>query len=131
MSEQSLKSQAEEIIEAVDHDLQTIEAQPLAVQDEVNSKANHVMDTIFRVVSDVDLDGAIKRIEALKTEHPESSRAELSKKLVFDKCQKTGTVGAVTSSAGLIPGVGTAVRNWDVFAPTTSCNIAASTACFD
>ncbi len=108
MSEQSLKSQAEEIIEAVDHDLQTIESQPPAVQDEVSTKANYIMDTIFRVVSDVDLDVALERVAALKAEQPELSRDELSKKLVFDKCQKTGTVGAVTSSAGLIPGVGTA-----------------------
>jgi hypothetical protein len=108
MPEPSLKNQAQEIIVAVDHDLQEVESKTLAIQDEVTTKANTIMDTIFRVVSDVDLKAAAARVEALKEEYPEASPEELSKKLIRDKCQRTGTVGAVTSGAGLIPGIGTA-----------------------
>ena len=49
------------------------------------------------------------RVEALKAEHPEASLAELSQYLIRDKCRRTGAVGAVTTGAGLIPGIGTAV----------------------
>ncbi len=108
MAEQSLKSQAEEIIEAVDQDLQAVESQPPDVQQEISTKTNTIMDTIFRAVSDVDLDTSIQRVKDLKAQNPDDSIEELSKKLIFNKCQKTGTVGAVTSGAGLIPGVGSA-----------------------
>ncbi len=108
MEEQSLKNQAQEIIVAVDNDLQEIESKALTVQDEVHTKADAIMDTIFRVVSDVDFKAAAARVDALKEENPDASEEELSRKLIRDKCQRTGTVGALTSGAGLIPGIGTA-----------------------
>ncbi len=108
MEEQSLKSQAEEIIVAVDQDLQAVESKSPAVQKEVDSRADALMKTMFGVVSDVDLEAAARRVEAFKAEHPAASPEELSQKLIREKCQRTGTVGAVTSGAGLIPGVGTA-----------------------
>jgi hypothetical protein len=37
-----------------------------------------------------------------------SLRQELAQKLISLKCQKTGTVGAVTAGASLVPGIGTA-----------------------
>jgi len=107
MAEQSLKTQAEEIIEAVDHDLQQVEAQPPAIQVEVNTKANKIMDTIFKVVSDVDLESAAERVRELKEANPTATREELSKQLTLNKAKSTATVGAVTAGAGLIPGVGT------------------------
>ncbi len=107
MEEQSLKEQAEEIIVAVDHDLQEVESKDLAVQEEVNTKASKIMETIFKVVSDVDLEAAAVRVQELKEARPDATREELSKKLILDKAQNTATVGAVTAGAGMIPGVGT------------------------
>jgi len=108
MKEKSLKNQAQEIIVAVDRDLQEVESKAVTVQNEVNSRANIIMEGIFRVVSDVDLEAATARVKALKEEHPDASPEELSRKLIREKCRRTGTVGAVTSGAGLIPGIGTA-----------------------
>lgn len=105
--EQSLKTRAEDILVAVDHDLQEVEAQPPAVQDEVSTKANKIMNTIYKVVSDVDLEEAAARVNELKAADPEATREQLSKQLILNKAKSTATVGAVTAGAGLIPGVGT------------------------
>lgn len=106
--EKSLKNQAEEIIESVDHDLQGIDTKVAAVQKEVDVKANAIMEMIFNVVSNVDIEAAVKRVEALKEAYPDTTAEALAQKLIRDKCQRTGAVGAVTSGAGLIPGLGTA-----------------------
>ncbi len=108
MAEKSLKNQAEEIMVAVDHDLREVESKALVSQDEVDAKANAIMKTVFGVISDVDIEAAAARIRALREKHPAASPAELSQMLIRDKCQRTGTVGAVTSGAALIPGLGTA-----------------------
>ncbi|MCB0174782.1 MAG: hypothetical protein KDJ97_30010, partial [Anaerolineae bacterium] len=73
MEEKSLKNQAEEIIDAVDHDLQQIDAQPPVVRKDVEAKANALMDTIFNVVSDVDLEEATERIKKLKRDNPNAT----------------------------------------------------------
>ena len=80
--EQSLKEHAEEIIVAVDHDLQEVETLPPAAQDEVSTKANKIMNTIFNVVSDVDLESAAARVEELREKNPDYTREELSKLLI-------------------------------------------------
>jgi hypothetical protein len=93
---------------AVDRDLETVDSKALTVQKDVNARANLIMNTIFGVVSDVDLEAATERVKALKEANPDASLEELSQRLIRDKCQRTGAVGAVTSGAGLIPGIGTA-----------------------
>jgi hypothetical protein len=109
MAEPSLKNQAEEIMIAVDRDLQQVnESKALALQQEVDSKANAIMNTLFGVINDVDIQAATERVNALKKKYPQATPQELAQKLIRDKCQRTGTVGAVTSGAGLIPGIGTA-----------------------
>ena len=108
MKDTPLKEQAEEIIDAVEHNLQTVDSQPLSVQEAVDSKANAIAKTIFNVISDVDLDAATARAEALKRKYPKATKAELSQRLIREKCERTGTVGAVTAGAGIIPGIGTA-----------------------
>ncbi len=108
MDDKSLKHQAQEIIVAVDKDLKAVESKELTLQEEVNNRANKIMDSLFRVISDVDLDAAAQRVDALTQKYPNASTEELSKILIRDKCQRTGTVGAVTSGAALIPGIGAA-----------------------
>jgi hypothetical protein len=44
----------------------------------------------------------------LKEKYPNEAPEQLSQRLIRDKLQRTGAVGAVTSGAGLIPGIGTA-----------------------
>ena len=108
MEERSLKEQAEQIISVIDSDLDRVETQDEAIQHEVNSKANAIIRTISKVINDVDLEAAAARVEALKQAEPEATPEMLAKRLIRDKCEQTGKVGAVTSGAALIPGIGTA-----------------------
>lgn len=108
MDNTPLKEQAQDIITAMERDLQAVDAQPLDVQAEVDGKANALVKTIFNVISDVDIGAATARAEAFRRQYPNLSREELAQKLIRDKCERTGAVGAVTASAGIIPGIGTA-----------------------
>jgi hypothetical protein len=110
MTETSLKNQAQEIMATVDRELelQQVESTPPALQAEIDTKANALMNTIFGAIHDVDIAAAAKQVQALKEKYPQASQQELAQKLIYEKCRRTGTVGAVTSSVGIIPGVGTA-----------------------
>ena len=109
MTEKSLKTQAQEIMVAVDRDLQQVaESQVPATLEEVDSKADAIAKTIFNAISDVDIESATERVKKLKEKYPDASPSELTQRLIREKCQRTGTVGAVTSGTGLIPGLGTA-----------------------
>jgi hypothetical protein len=109
MTDKSLKHQAEEIMEAVDQDLKAVDSgiAPDTLR-EVDGRANAVMKTLFNVVSDVDLAAAARRVQQLKAKYPDTGRRDLAQILIREKCQRTGAVGAVTSGAGLVPGLGTA-----------------------
>lgn len=107
MEEKSLKDQAAQIISQVDRELNKTISSGSTVPEE-DAKVNKVMESIFNTISDVDLQAAAARVEALKQKHHEASTQELAQKLIREKCQRTGTIGAVTSGAGLIPGIGTA-----------------------
>ncbi|MBN1217376.1 MAG: DUF697 domain-containing protein [Anaerolineae bacterium] len=106
--EKSLKTQAQEIMTAVDRDLQAVEAKSPATLPEIDRKANAVANLIYNAISDVDITSATEKVKRLKEKYPDATPQELSQRLIREKCQKTGMVGAVTSGAGLIPGVGTA-----------------------
>jgi hypothetical protein len=60
------------------------------------------------MVSNVDVKAAEERVRELKAEYPNASTEEIVQKLIRAKCQRTAAVGAVTSGAALIPGLGTA-----------------------
>jgi hypothetical protein len=108
MAQDSLKNQAEEIMAAVNRELQTVQANTPAAQDQVDHKANALIDALFGMVSKVDLKEAEERVRAMREEYPEASPEEIAQRLIREKCRRTGTVGAVTSGAALIPGLGTA-----------------------
>lgn len=104
----SMKNQAQEIMVAVDRDLQKVESRGLPGQQEVDEKANSLMRMLFGVIHDVDIAAAAERVRVLKEKYPQVAPADLAQRLIREKCQRTGAVGAVTSGAGLIPGIGTA-----------------------
>jgi hypothetical protein len=108
MTDPSLKSQAQEIMTTVDQQLQTVEAQPPVIQKEVDDVAKVLMRKLFGVIHDVDIKAATERVAALRQKYPDDTPEQLAQRLIRDKIQRTGAVGAVTSSAGLIPGIGTA-----------------------
>lgn len=108
MTEPSLKTQAQEIMTTVNRELQTVDSKPPAVQKEVDDIATTLMKKLFGVIHDVDIAAAAERVKALKEKYPSETPEQLSQRLIRDKLQRTGAVGAATSGAGLIPGIGTA-----------------------
>jgi hypothetical protein len=108
MPDDSLKNQAQEIMAAVNKELQTAQAGSPAAPDHMDDQANVLMKTLFSMVSNVDLQAAEERVQALRAEHPEATTEEIVQKLIRHKCQRTAAVGAATSGAALIPGLGTA-----------------------
>ena len=109
MTEKSLKNKAQDIMVAVDRDLQQLDvAKSTTTLAEVDSRANALVNMLFNVVSDVDVEAAAERVKRLKEKYPKASPQELAQILIREKSQKTATVGAVTSGAALIPGLGTA-----------------------
>jgi hypothetical protein len=77
-------------------------SQGLGIMDEV-------MDRITKAISHADEAAAAQRVANLRASRPEATRAELVEILIRQKCLQTGAVGAVTSSASMIPGLGTIV----------------------
>lgn len=108
MTEPSLKNQAQEIMTTVGRELLAAESKGPAGQKQVDEQANRLLRLIFGVIKEVDIAAATERVKALQEKYPDELPEQLSQRLIRDKCQRTGTVGAVTSSAGLIPGIGTA-----------------------
>jgi hypothetical protein len=105
----SLQEQAEEIIVTIDNEIQQVEGglEEEALAPQVDGKLNTLLNIIQGVVNNVDLEAAKNRVIQFKQRYPNASTEVLVQKLIKDKCQQTGTVGAVTSGAGLIPGIGT------------------------
>lgn len=58
-------------------------------------------------INDVDEEAAALRVQRLSQARPGASKEELGEALVKQKCMQTGAVGLVTSSAAMIPGLGT------------------------
>ena len=110
MAESSLKNQAEEIMAAVSRELQGTESGVQIVDQQTDSKGSGsaLMDSLFKMVSKVDVQAAEERVQALRAENPNASTEEIVQKLIRDKCKRTAAVGAATSGTALIPGVGTA-----------------------
>jgi uncharacterized protein (DUF697 family) len=63
---------------------------------------------IVGAIDKVDEEAARERVAALREAQPEATPDELVEALIKQKCMQTGAVGAVTSGASVIPGVGTA-----------------------
>jgi hypothetical protein len=61
-----------------------------------------------QTISDVDMAAAALRVEEQRNAHPDEDTGALVERLIREKCIRTGTVGAVTSGAAIIPGIGTA-----------------------
>lgn len=69
--------------------------------------ADALMDRLAKAIDETDEKGAIERVEQLRTKFPDAAREELAQKLIMQKCRDTAVVGATTSGAMLIPGIGT------------------------
>ena len=70
---------------------------------------NEFSKYIERAIDEVDEAAARKRVNARRKANPEATVDELVEMLIKQKCIQTGAIGAVTSSANVIPGIGTVV----------------------
>lgn len=66
-----------------------------------------VTKRVTQAISDADEAAAATRVAKLRETKPDALPTELVSLLIQQKCWQTGAVGAVTSSAALIPGLGT------------------------
>ena len=69
--------------------------------------ADVVMDRIAKAIDETDEASARLRVVKLREEFPDATLEELAHKLIMKKCRETAVVGATTSGATLIPGLGT------------------------
>lgn len=68
---------------------------------------DHITGYVTNAISDADEAAATARVAHLREARPEATAEELVQSLIRQKCLQTGAVGAVTSGASLIPGLGT------------------------
>ncbi len=66
-----------------------------------------ITEYITNAISDADEAAAAERVARLRENRPEAGAEELVQILIRNKCLQTGAVGAVTSGASLVPGLGT------------------------
>ena len=77
----------------------------------VEEKRTTVMDGLFdklvEYINKADEVAAAQRVADLREKKPQATKEELVEELIQRKVFKTGAVGAVTSGAALVPGLGT------------------------
>ncbi len=64
------------------------------------------MERLAQVIDDTDEQAAAARVDALRQQRPLSPPSQLADKLITDKCMQTAVIGAVSSGASIIPGLG-------------------------
>ncbi len=72
-----------------------------------SSAFNQISDYITRSINEADMEAAFNRVAGMRENFPDDSSEELADRLIRNKCLQTGAVGAVTSAASMIPGLGT------------------------
>ena len=68
--------------------------------------ATTLMERLAQVIDDTDEQAAAARVAALRRQRPLSPPSQLADKLIYDKCMQTAVIGAVSSGASVIPGLG-------------------------
>ena len=69
--------------------------------------ADKLVDRLGQVIDDTDENAAAARVAELRAKHPGETNEQLANRLILDKVRETAVVGATTSAATIIPGVGT------------------------
>jgi hypothetical protein len=71
------------------------------------SLMSDMMDKLVDYIHKADDVAAAERVQAIRQQRPAASTDDVVQELIRRKCIKAGSVGAVTSGAALIPGLGT------------------------
>lgn len=69
--------------------------------------ADKVMDRLSKAIDDTDEQEAAARVAQLRAKYPGDTLEQLSNRLIVAKARETAVVGATTSAAMIIPGIGT------------------------
>ncbi len=65
-----------------------------------------IMDQLLQLINNADPTAAAENVAALRQRHPNDTADQITARLIRNKCLQTGSVGAVTSGAAIIPGIG-------------------------
>lgn len=88
---------------------QPVTMQPsTAIAPAKNSILDSLMDQVLGTINKADEKAAAQRVAALRARYPNDTPDQLAERLIRQRCRQAGAIGAVTSSASIIPGVGTA-----------------------
>src|SRR5262245_49203948 len=68
---------------------------------------DRLTESLTGYINDADEKAAAERVAALRQKQPDAPVEDLADSLIKRKCFRAGAVGAVTSGAALIPGLGT------------------------
>ncbi|MBX3056694.1 MAG: DUF697 domain-containing protein [Anaerolineae bacterium] len=66
-----------------------------------------LLDRLAKVIDETDEAAAVARVAQLQAANPGATPAELTDRLIHQKCRNTAVVGATTSGLAVIPGLGT------------------------
>jgi len=66
-----------------------------------------LLDKFVGAVADSDKIQALARVNALRSAYPDEDKNALAERLIKRKCIQAGAVGAATTAASVIPGIGT------------------------
>lgn len=105
-----MKEEAKAIMDEVEYQIvpqQQGALVPPARQQATKQEANWLFNLLMRAIADTDVQAAEERVTTLRAERPEATTDELVEYLIKQKCQQTGAIGAATSGAALLPGLGT------------------------
>ena len=69
--------------------------------------ADKVMDRLSKAIDDTDEKEAAARVANLRVKYPDDTLDRLTNRLILAKARETAVVGATTSAAMIIPGIGT------------------------
>lgn len=83
------------------------EQKVLPLEEKRTSLMDSLFDKLVEYINKADEAAAAKRVAELREQKPQATKDELVEELIRRKIFKTGVVGAVTSGAALVPGLGT------------------------
>lgn len=69
--------------------------------------SDKIMNRMVNAINSADLEAAAKQVALMRERFPNATTEELADQLIRRKCLQAGSVGAVTSGAAIIPGLGT------------------------
>jgi len=82
-----------------------------AVQNTNGTASTQLVDKLLerlgQAIDETDEQKAAARVASLRADFPADSMERLADRLIWSKCRETAVIGATTSAAAIIPGIGT------------------------